>query len=425
MVDLKVIREEPQRIAEALQARGVAFPLDEILALDAERRRLLQEAEELRGLRNRVSEEIAQAKRQGQAAEREVARMREVGARLKTLDPEIRLREERIDALLLQLPNLPHESVPRGASAADNLEIRRWGEPRRFDFDPKAHWEIGEALGILDFARGAKLAGSRFTVLWGVGAQLERALITFMLDLHIREHGYRELWTPALVNSASLRGTGQLPKFADDLFQTQDDLWLIPTAEVPITNLHRDEILPENQLPLRYCGYTPCFRREAGSHGADVRGLIRQHQFDKVELVKFTKPQTSYDELELLTTDAEAVLQRLELPYQVVALCTGDLGFAAAKTFDLEVWMPGQGKYREISSCSNFEAFQARRAQIRFRPAAGGKAEFVHTLNGSGVAVGRTMAAILENCQQGDGGVTIPKALRPYLDGLERIEPPR
>ncbi|MBI1893808.1 MAG: serine--tRNA ligase [Candidatus Rokubacteria bacterium] len=425
MVDLKLIREEPQRIAEALQARGVGVSLDEILTLDAERRQLLREAEELRAFRNRVSEEIAEAKRQGQAAEREVARMREVGDRLKSLDPEIRAREERIDALLLQLPNLPHESVPRGASAADNREIRRWGEPRRFDFAPKAHWEIGEALGILDFARGAKLAGSRFTVLWGVGAQLERALITFMLDLHIREHGYRELWTPALVNSASLRGTGQLPKFADDLFQTQDDLWLIPTAEVPITNLHRDEILPGDQLPLRYCAYTPCFRREAGSHGADVRGLIRQHQFDKVELVKFTKPQTSYDELELLTTDAEAVLQRLELPYQVVALCTGDLGFAAAKTFDLEVWMPGQGKYREISSCSNFEAFQARRAQIRFRPAAGGKAEFVHTLNGSGVAVGRTMAAILENCQQGDGSVTIPKALRPYLDGLERIEPPR
>ncbi len=425
MVDLKLIREEPQRIAEALQARGVGFSLDEILTLDAERRQLLREAEELRALRNRVSEEIAEAKRQGQAAEREVARMREVGDRLKSLDPEIRAREERIDALLLQLPNLPHESVPRGASAADNREIRRWGEPRRFDFAPKAHWEIGEALGILDFARGAKLAGSRFTVLWGVGAQLERALITFMLDLHIREHGYRELWTPALVNSASLRGTGQLPKFADDLFQTQDDLWLIPTAEVPITNLHRDEILSGDQLPLRYCAYTPCFRREAGSHGADVRGLIRQHQFDKVELVKFTKPQTSYDELELLTTDAEAVLQRLELPYQVVALCTGDLGFAAAKTFDLEVWMPGQGKYREISSCSNFEAFQARRAQIRFRPAAGGKAEFVHTLNGSGVAVGRTMAAILENCQQGDGSVTIPKALRPYLAGLERIEPPR
>ena len=425
MVDLKLIRDEPQRIAEALQARGVGFPLDEILTLDAERRQLVREAEELRALRNRVSEEIAQAKREGQAAEREVARMREVGDRIKSLDPEIRAREERIDALLLQLPNLPHESVPRGASAADNLEIRRWGEPRRFDFDPKAHWEIGEALGILDFARGAKLAGSRFTVLWGVGAQLERALITFMLDLHIREHGYRELWTPALVNSASLRGTGQLPKFADDLFQTQDDLWLIPTAEVPITNLHRDEILLGDQLPLKYCGYTPCFRREAGSHGADVRGLIRQHQFDKVELVKFTTPQTSYDELELLTTDAEAVLQRLELPYQVVALCTGDLGFAAAKTFDLEVWMPGQGKYREISSCSNFEAFQARRAQIRFRPAAGGKAEFVHTLNGSGVAVGRTMAAILENCQQGDGSVTIPKALRPYVDGLERIEPPR
>ncbi len=425
MVDLKVIREEPQRIAEALQARGAAFPLEEVLALDVERRQLLRVAEELRAVRNRVSEDIAESKRQGRAVEGEVARMREVGDRIKALDPEIRLCEERIETFLLQLPNLPHDSVPRGASAADNVEVRRWGEPRRFDFTPRPHWEIGEALGILDFARGAKLAGSRFTVLWGVGAQLERALISFMLDLHIKEHGYQEIWTPALVNSASLRGTGQLPKFADDLFQTQEDLWLIPTAEVPVTNLHRDEILPGDRLPLKYCAYTPCFRREAGSYGADVRGLIRQHQFDKVELVKFTTPETSYEELERLTVDAEAVLQRLELPYRVIALCTGDLGFAAAKTLDLEVWIPAQGTYREISSCSNYEAFQARRAQIRFRPASGGKAEFVHTLNGSGVAVGRTMAALLENYQQGDGSVTIPKALRPHLDGLERIEPPR
>ena len=425
MIDLKVIREEPQRVADGLRARGVAFPLDELLALDSEWRRFLQEAEELRALRNRVSEEIARAKRDGRGAEGDVARMRAVGERIKALDPEIRAREERIDELLLQLPNVPHASVPRGSSAADNVELRRWGEPRRFEFPPQPHWEIGEALGILDFARGAKLAGARFAVLWGIGAQLERALITFMLDLHTKERGYREIWSPALVNSASLRGTGQLPKFAEDLFRTQDDLWLIPTAEVPVTNLHRDEILPGDQLPLKYCAYTPCFRREAGSYGADARGLIRQHQFDKVELVRFVRPETSYEELESLTADAEAVLQRLELPYQVVALCTGDLGFAAARTFDLEVWMPGQGRYREISSCSNFEAFQARRAQIRFRPKGGGKAEFVHTLNGSGLAVGRTLAALLENCQQADGSVTVPKALRPYLDGIERIEAAR
>jgi seryl-tRNA synthetase len=422
VIDLKVIREEPQRVADALRARGVAFPLDELLALDSERRRFLQEAEELRALRNRVSEEIARDKRDGRGAEGDVARMRAVGERIKALDPEIQAREERIDELVLQLPNLPHPSVPRGSSAADNVELRRWGEPRRFEFPPKPHWEIGEALGILDFARGAKLAGARFAVLWGIGAQLERALITFMLDLHTKEHGYREIWSPALANSASLRGTGQLPKFAEDLFRTQDDLWLIPTAEVPVTNLHRDEILPGDQLPLKYCAYTPCFRREAGSYGADARGLIRQHQFDKVELVRFARPETSYEELERLTADAEAVLQRLELPYQVVALCAGDLGFAAAQTFDLEVWMPGQGRYREISSCSNFEAFQARRAQIRFRPKGGGKAEFVHTLNGSGLAVGRTFAALLENCQQADGSVTVPKILRPYLDGIERIE---
>jgi len=425
VIDLKVIREEPQRVADGLRARGVAFPLDELLALDSEWRRFLQEAEELRALRNRVSEEIARAKRDGRGAEGDVARMRAVGERIKALDPEIRAREERIDELLLQLPNVPHASVPRGSSAADNVELRRWGEPRRFEFPPQPHWEIGEALGILDFARGAKLAGARFAVLWGIGAQLERALITFMLDLHTKERGYREIWSPALVNSASLRGTGQLPKFAEDLFRTQDDLWLIPTAEVPVTNLHRDEILPGDQLPLKYCAYTPCFRREAGSYGADARGLIRQHQFDKVELVRFVRPETSYEELESLTADAEAVLQRLELPYQVVALCTGDLGFAAARTFDLEVWMPGQGRYREISSCSNFEAFQARRAQIRFRPKGGGKAEFVHTLNGSGLAVGRTLAALLENCQQADGSVTVPKALRPYLDGIERIEAAR
>ena len=425
MIDLQLIREAPHRIAESLRARGTTFPLDELLALGAERRRLLQEAEELRALRNRVSEEIARTKRAGQPAEREISHMREVGEQIKALDPEIRSREERIEALLLELPNVPHESVPRGASAEENVVVRSWGNLRRFDFAPRPHWEIGEALAILDFARGAKLAGSRFTVLWGVGAQLERALITFMLDLHTKEHGYREIWTPALVNSASLRGTGQLPKFAADLFQTQDDLWLIPTAEVPVTNLHRDEILPAERLPLNYCASTPCFRREAGSYGADVRGLIRQHQFDKVELVKFTTPETSYEELERLTADAEAVLQRLELPYQVVALCTGDLGFASAKTFDLEVWLPGQGRYREVSSCSNFEAFQARRVPIRFRPAGGGRAEFVHTLNGSGLAVGRTMAALLENCQQEDGSVVVPKALRPYLDGLERIEPPR
>ena len=425
MVDLKLIREEPQRVSEGLQARGVVFPFEELLALDRERRRLLREAEELKAEHNRASGQIWRDYPGGAIPGDVREKMRDRAERIKQFDAQIDALDVRIQTLLLELPNLPHDSVPRGVSAADNVEVRRWGQPRRFDFEPRPHWELGESLGILDFARGAKLAGARFTVLWGVGAQLERALITWMLDLHTREHGYQEVWTPALVNSASLRGTGQLPKFADDLFQTQDDLWLIPTAEVPVTNLHRDEILPGERLPLKYCAYTPCFRREAGSYGAEVRGLIRQHQFDKVELVKFTAPETSYDELERLTADAEVVLQRLELPYQVVALCTADLGFAAAKTFDLEVWMPGQGRYREISSCSNFEAFQARRAQIRFRPAGGGKAEFVHTLNGSGVAVGRTMAALLENYQQSDGSVTIPKALRSYLDGLERIEPPR
>ena len=425
MLDLKLIREEPHRIAEGLQARGGAFPLDEILALDAERRRLLREAEELKAQHNRASGQMWRDYPGGAIPGDVRERMRDRAERIKQLDAQINAFDARIQTLLLELPNLPHESVPRGGSVADNVEVRRWGDPRRFDFEPKPHWELGESLGILDFARGAKVAGARFAVLWGIGAQLERALITFMLDLHTKEHGYREVWTPALVNSASLRGTGQLPKFSEDLFQTQDDLWLIPTAEVPVTNLHRDEILPGERLPLKYCAYTPCFRREAGSYGADVRGLIRQHQFDKVELVKFTTPETSYGELERLTADAETVLQRLELPYQVMALCTGDLGFAAAKTFDLEVWMPGQGRYREISSCSNFEAFQARRAQIRFRPMGRGKAEFVHTLNGSGLAVGRTMAAILESYQQGDGNVTVPKVLRPYLDGLERVEPLR
>src|SRR3990172_4263353 len=428
MLDIKLIREDPQKIESALRARGVDLSLKELLTLDAERRNLLRDAEALKAQRNKASEAIGEAKRQGKDAAHEQARMREVGERIKALDAETRSVEEKIEQWLLLLPNLPHESVPVAATAEGNIETRRWGEPRRFAFGPKPHWEIGEALGILDSERASKIAKSRFTVLWGVGARLERALIQFMLDLHTREHGYREVWVPHLVNAETMRGTGQLPKFEDQLFRTLEaeggrPLYLIPTAEAPVTFLHGGEILKEQELPKRYVAFTPCYRREAGAAGQDTRGMIRQHQFDKVELVKVTTPATSYDELEAMVGNAEEVLKRLELPYRKVLLCAGDMGFAARKTYDLEVWLPGQGKYREISSCSNCEAFQARRAEIRYRPASGGKAEFAHTLNGSGLAVGRSLIAVLENCQEADGSVTIPPALRPYLDGLERITP--
>jgi len=427
MLDVKYIREHPDEVARALETRGGAESVQQLLGLDADRRRRVTAVEALKAERNKVTAEIAQAKRRGESPTEEMARMRKLGDEIKEMDAAISGVERGMEAILLQLPNLPHPSVPVGR-AEDNQEVRRWGAPRQFPFDPKPHWEVGEQLGILDFERAAKLAKSRFTVLWGAGARLERALAQFMLDLHTREHGYREVWVPHLVNAETMQGTGQLPKFEDQLFRTLEaeggrPLYLIPTAEVPVTALHGGEILKEQELPKRYVAFTPCYRREAGAAGQDTRGMIRQHQFDKVELVKVTTPATSYDELEAMVGNAEEVLKRLELPYRVVLLATGDTGFAAAKTYDLEVWLPGQGKYREISSCSNCEAFQARRAEIRYRPASGGKAEFAHTLNGSGLAVGRSLIAVLENCQEADGSVTIPPALRPYLDGLERITP--
>ena len=430
MLDLRLIREQPDAVAERLARRGAgaAALIKELLTADTTRRRLLKEAEDLKALRNRASEAIGQAKRRGEDASTEQARMREVGDRIKALDGEGKALDEEIERLLLQLPNLPHPSVPIGAGSEDNPEIRQWREPRKFAFTPKSHDEIGEALGLLDFARATKIAKSRFTVLWGAAARLERALTAFMLDLHTREHGYTEVWVPHLVSGATMLGVGQLPKFEEQLFKTvePDDnraLYLIPTAEVPVTALHAQEFLPEATLPRRYVAFTPCYRREAGTYGQDTKGMIRQHQFDKVELVKVTTPAQSYDELESMTRNAEEVLKRLELPYRVVELCTGDMGQAAAKTYDLEVWLPGQGKYREISSCSNCETYQARRSEIRYRPTGGGKAEYCHTLNGSGLAVGRTLIAVLENYQNADGTVSIPGALRPYMNGVERLTP--
>jgi seryl-tRNA synthetase len=430
VLDLKQIREHPEAVARALATRGGASVqlVKELLAVDATRRRLLKEAEDLKALRNRASEAIGQAKRRGEDASAEMARMREVGDRIKALDAEIKDAEAEIDRLLLNLPNLPHPSVPVGLTAADNPEIRRWGTPRAFAFTPRTHDEIGERLGLLDFERAAKIAKSRFTVLWGPAARLERALTQFMLDLHTREHGYTEVWVPHLVSGATMLGVGQLPKFEEQLFKTVEPdenrtLYLIPTAEVPVTALHGGESLPEASLPRRYVAFTPCYRREAGTYGQDTKGMLRQHQFDKVELVKITTPAQSYDELESMVRNAEEVLRRLEIPYRVVELCTADLGANAAKTYDIEVWLPGQGKYREISSCSNCEAFQARRSDIRYRPESGGKADYGHTLNGSGLAVGRTLIAVLENYQNADGTVNVPPALRPYMDGLDRLTP--
>jgi seryl-tRNA synthetase len=427
LLPLKLIREQPEAVARALATRGGGGDiLKELLEADRQRRELLRTAEELKARRNRTSEAIGAAKRRGEDASAEMREMRAVGDRIRELDAALQRVDGDIEGLLLALPNLPHESVPAGATADDNEEVRRWGVPRAFGFEPKSHWEIGEALGVLDFERASKIAKSRFVVLWGPAARLERALIDFMLDLHTRENGYTELAVPHLVNAATMRGTAQLPKFEEQLFKTveADDnraLYLIPTAEVPLTALHGNEVLLEADLPRRYVAYTPCYRREAGTYGQDTRGMIRQHQFDKVELVTVTTPATSYEALESMVRNAEEVLKRLELPYRVVLLCTSDMGFAAAKTYDIEVWLPSQGKYREISSCSNCEAFQARRADIRYRPAGGGKAELCHTLNGSGLAVGRTLIAILENYQEEDGSVVIPTALRPYLGGLDRI----
>ena len=421
MLDPKHLRENFESVEQRLAARGGAVTLDRFRELDSRRRELLREAESLKAVRNAASEEISRIKDKSQAQPR-IAEMREVSSRIKVLDEELRGVDDNLQAVLLTIPNIPHESVPVGASEADNREVRKWGEPPRFGFTPKPHWEIGEGLGILDFERGAKLTGARFTLYRGAGARLERALINFMLDLHTERHGYEETLPPFMVNRESMTCTGQLPKFEEDLFRMEGtDYYLIPTAEVPVTNIHRGEILKGSELPLSYTAYTPCFRKEAGSYGKDVRGLIRQHQFNKVELVKFAHPSTSYAELERLLADAEEVLRRLGLHYRVVELCTGDMGFSAAKTYDIEVWLPAQDAYREISSCSNFEDFQARRASIRFREDDKAKPEFVHTLNGSGLAVGRTLVAILENCQQEDGTVVVPEALRPYMGGCSAI----
>ena len=426
MLDIKLIREQPEAVQRGLADRGGAELVPELLAADTTRRRLVTEAETLKAERNKASEAIGQAKRRGENPDAVMARMREVSDRIKALDAEVKQVDERMEELLLQLPNVPHPSVPPGATEDENVETSRWGEPRRFDFEPKTHDVLGEALGLLDFARAVKLAKSRFTVMWGAAAHLSRALVQFMLDLHTREHGYTEVWVPQLVNGATMLRTGQLPKFEEQLFKTQEPdenrtLYLIPTAEVPVTALHADEILAESTLPRRYVCFSPCYRREAGTYGKDMKGMIRQHQFDKVELVKVTTPAQSYDELDSMVANAEVVLRRLELPYRVVLHCAGDAGFAAAKSYDLEVWLPGQGKYREISSCSNCEAFQARRLDLKYRPAGGGRADHCHTLNGSGLAVGRTLIAVLENYQEADGSVTVPAALRPYMGGLERI----
>ncbi|MGI6286123.1 serine--tRNA ligase [Neomoorella humiferrea] len=424
MLDIKFIRQEPEKVARGLARRGLEAGLERFLQLDGRRRSILVEAEALKSKRNQVSAEIARLKKKGEDAEELIVAMREVSDRIKELDAELRAVEEELEQELLRIPNIPHDTVPDGESDADNKTVRHWGDIPRFDFEPRPHWEIGERLGIIDFERGSKVAGARFVFYRGAGARLERALINFMLDLHTIKHGYTEIFPPYLVNSASMIGTGQLPKFAQDMFHVEGtDYYLIPTAEVPVTNLYRGEILNGEELPIYHVAYSACFRAEAGAAGRDTRGLIRQHQFNKVELVKFTRPEESYEELEKLTRDAEEVLQLLGLPYRVVVLCAGDLGFSAAKTYDLEVWLPSAGTYREISSCSNFEDFQARRADIRFRPSPKEKPRYVHTLNGSGVAVGRTVAAILENYQQEDGSVIIPKALRHYMGGLEVIRP--
>jgi len=421
MLDMKFIRENLDEVDRRLRTRGGASCLDGFRELDNRRLTLLRESEALKALRNSVSDEIARIKDKSQAQDK-ILEMREVSQRIKGMDEELKQVDDELGGFLLTVPNLPDPSTPLGTSESDNVLVRTWGEPGTYSFTPRPHWEIGEDLGILDFECGAKLTGARFTLYRGAGARLERALISFMLDLHTDRHGYLEVLPPFMVNRDSMQGTGQLPKFEDDLFKLVDpEFFLIPTAEVPVTNIHRGEILKKSDLPICYAAYTPCFRREAGSYGKDTRGLIRQHQFNKVELVKFTHPSESAAELERLTGNAETVLQLLGLPYRVMALCSGDIGFSSSKTYDLEVWLPGQSSYREISSCSNFGDFQARRAGIRFREEEKSKPEFVHTINGSGLAVGRTLVAILENGQQEDGTVVIPAVLRPYMGGLERI----
>jgi seryl-tRNA synthetase len=425
MLDPAFLRDDLDHVRARLRARGVDLTaeLEDLTALENRRRRLLPELEGLKRAQNTAGDEVARAKRQGLDTVKIQDANRERAKQIKVLSIELDALEQRRNRGLLVIPNLPHASVPEGTSSADNVEVRRHLAPRDFEFTPQPHWDLGPALGIIDFERGTKIAGARFAVLVGAGARLARALINFMLDLHTREHGYTEIEPPFMANTASLTGTGNLPKFEADLFKIAGewDLYMVPTAEVPLTNMHRGEIVDGRELPIRYTAYTPCFRSEAGSYGADVRGLIRQHQFDKVELMAFTAPDQSYDELERLTSNAEEVLKRLALPFRTMALCTGDMGFASAKTYDIEVWLPGQNTYREISSCSNTEGFQARRANIKFRPQGTGKVEFVHTLNGSGLAVGRTLIAILENYQQADGSVTIPEALRPFMGGTDVI----
>lgn len=423
MLDIKFIRTNPDQVRDALRKRRSKLDLEEFLAIDQQRRDLLLEAEDLKARRNQASGEMARMKKAGENAEPLLAELGVMSARIKTLDEALKDIDQQTADWVMSIPNVPHPSVPEGMDEADNLEVRIWGAKPELSFDPKEHWELGTALGGLDFETAAKITGSRFVILKGWAAKLERALISFMLDVQTCENGYDEVMPPVIVNRESLTGTGQLPKFEEDLFRLENtNYYLIPTAEVPVTNIYRDTTLAESALPIAHCAFTPCFRSEAGSYGKDTRGMIRQHQFDKVELVRFVHPDTSYDELEKLLSHAESILQKLGLHYRVVTLCAGDLGFSSAKTYDIEVWLPGQGKYREISSCSNFEDFQARRAGIRFKPADAKKSRLAHTLNGSGLAVGRTMVAILENYQQADGSVVVPEILRPYMNGMEKIE---
>ncbi len=424
MIDPKILREKKEIVFEGLKKRGTEINLDRLFSADEKRRRLIQESEKMKSERNELSNEIARLRKSGDDAGDKISHLRDVGKNIEVLEQELRVVEKEWEDVLLIIPNIPHESVPVGASDTDNKEVKIWGEKPSFDFAPLPHWDIGEKLDILDFKRAAKITGSRFTLYKAGGALLERALINFMLDLHTREHGYTEVLPPFMVNRDAMTGTGQLPKFEEELFKLQGiDYFLIPTAEVPVTNIYNNEILKEDNLPIKFVAYTPCFRAEAGAHGKDTRGLTRQHQFNKVELVKFTKPEESYDELEGLLLDAEDILKKLNIHYRVSLLCTGDLGFSSAKTYDIEVWLPGQNIYREISSCSNFENFQARRAKIRYRKS-GNKVDFVHTLNGSGLAVGRTVMAVMENYQNADGSITIPEALRPYMHGITKIALP-
>jgi seryl-tRNA synthetase len=424
MLDIKYLRQNIEFVRQKMDERGQKIDFDRFIELDAKRRDILQAVETLRNERNSVSKEIGELKKKKADASALIEKMSDVSAKIKEYDESLRVTEEELNAFVMIVPNVQHESVPMGHGSEDNQIVHIWGEKPVFSFEPKQHFELGESLNILDFARGAKITGARFTVYRGAGAAMERALVSFMLDLHVEKHGYTEVLTPFMVNAESMTGTGQLPKFKEDLFKIEGmEYYLIPTAEVPVTNIYREEILEEDKLPIYLVAYSPCFRSEAGSYGKDTRGLIRQHQFNKVEMVKFSQPETSYDELEKLTANAEEVLEKLGIAYRTVCLCTADLGFSSAKTYDVEAWMPGQNTYREISSCSNFEDFQARRASIRFRRVDNGKVDFVHTLNGSGLAVGRTVVAILENYQQADGSVLIPEALRPYMRGLERITP--